>query len=111
MDEPFGALDPVTRAELQREFRGIQQRVGKTVVIVTHDMLEALALADRVAVLDNGVLIACETPENIADSTHPDVRRLLDAVSLPCARDSPGATDACPDSCASGCRIVPSSPA
>jgi osmoprotectant transport system ATP-binding protein len=80
MDEPFGALDPVTRAELQREFRGIQQRVGKTVVIVTHDMLEALALADRVAVLDNGVLIACETPEKIVDSTHPDVRRLLDAV-------------------------------
>jgi osmoprotectant transport system ATP-binding protein len=80
MDEPFGALDPVTRAELQREFRGIQQRLGKTVVIVTHDMLEALALADRVAVLDRGVLIACETPETIVESPHPDVRRLLDAV-------------------------------
>jgi osmoprotectant transport system ATP-binding protein len=80
MDEPFGALDPVTRAELQREFRSIQQRVGKTVVIVTHDMLEALALADRVAVLDQGALIACEPPEAIVESTHPDVRRLLDAV-------------------------------
>src|SRR5215218_5198195 len=80
MDEPFGALDPVTRAELQREFRSIQERVGKTVVIVTHDMLEALSLADRVAVLDRGVLIACEPPQAIVDSPNPDVRRLLDAV-------------------------------
>jgi osmoprotectant transport system ATP-binding protein len=87
MDEPFGALDPLTRAELQHEFRGIQQRVGKTVVIVTHDMLEALALADRVAVLDRGLLIACEPPETIVESEHPDVRRLLDAV-LPHIRAS-----------------------
>ena len=82
MDEPFGALDPVTRAELQREFRSIQQRVGKTVVIVTHDMLEALALADRVAVLDGGVLIACEPPE-----TSSSPRTLTCAgCSTPCCR-------------------------
>ena len=87
MDEPFGALDPVTRAELQGQFRSVQQRVGKTVVIVTHDMLEALALADRVAVLDQGALIACEPPETIVESTNPDVRRLLDAV-LPHIRRS-----------------------
>jgi osmoprotectant transport system ATP-binding protein len=80
MDEPFGALDPVTRAELQREFRRIQQQLRKTVVIVTHDMLEALALADRIAVLDRGALIACEPPETIVGSDNPDVRRLLDAV-------------------------------
>jgi osmoprotectant transport system ATP-binding protein len=80
MDEPFGALDPVTRVELQREFQRIQQQVGKTVVIVTHDMREALTLADRIAVLDRGALIACEPPERIADSDNPDVRRLLDAV-------------------------------
>jgi osmoprotectant transport system ATP-binding protein len=92
MDEPFGALDPVTRAELHGQFRTIQQRVGKTVVIVTHDMLEALALADRVAVLDRGALIACEPPAAIIESTNPDVRRLLDAV-LPHIRpaDKPGA--------------------
>ena len=54
MDEPFGALDPITRAELHREFRRIQQRVRKTVVLVTHDMREAFALADRVGVLDDG---------------------------------------------------------
>ena len=54
MDEPFGSLDPITRAELHREFRRIQQRVRKTVVLVTHDMREAFALADRVGVLDDG---------------------------------------------------------
>jgi len=52
MDEPFGSLDPITRAELHREFRRIQQQVRKTVVLVTHDMREAFALADRVGVLD-----------------------------------------------------------
>ena len=58
MDEPFGALDAVTRAELQGEFRGIQQRLRKTVVLVTHDMREAFALADRIGVLDEGRLVA-----------------------------------------------------
>ena len=53
MDEPFGALDPITRAELHREFRRIQATVRKTVVIVTHDMAEAFALATRVGVLDS----------------------------------------------------------
>ena len=81
MDEPFGALDPVTRAELQREFRASRQRVRKTVIIVTHDMREALALADRVGVLDEGALIACEPPATIVGSARSaDVRRLLDAV-------------------------------
>jgi osmoprotectant transport system ATP-binding protein len=82
MDEPFGALDPVTRVELQRQFQRIQQQLAKTVVIVTHDMREALALADRVAVLDGGALIACETPEAIVSSPRPEVRRLLDAVAV-----------------------------
>ena len=54
MDEPFGALDPVTRVELHAEFRRIQERVKKTVIIVTHDMREAFALADRIGVLDDG---------------------------------------------------------
>ena len=56
MDEPFGALDPVTRAELQEEFRRIQARVRKTVIIVTHDMSEALKLADRLGVIEEGRL-------------------------------------------------------
>jgi osmoprotectant transport system ATP-binding protein len=82
MDEPFGALDPITRAELQREFRGIQSRLKKTVIIVTHDMLEALSLAHRVAVLDDGRLIAFDTSQRIAASEDPRIRQLLDAVTL-----------------------------
>ena len=62
MDEPFGALDPITRAELHAEFRRIQSALRKTVIIVTHDMGEAFALADRVGVLDEGRLIACDRP-------------------------------------------------
>jgi osmoprotectant transport system ATP-binding protein len=81
MDEPFGALDPVTRAELQVEFHRIQARLRKTVIIVTHDMGEALSLGDRLGVLDGGALIACETPDAIVHSQEPRVRRLLDAVS------------------------------
>ena len=80
MDEPFGALDPVTRAELHREFRAIQQRVRKTVVLVTHDMREAFALADRVGVLSDGVLVACDSPAALQASDHPAVRTFLDAA-------------------------------
>jgi osmoprotectant transport system ATP-binding protein len=80
MDEPFGALDPITRAELHGEFRRIQARVRKTVIIVTHDMGEAFALADRIGVLDDGHLVACERPAAIAASRDPQVRRLLDAI-------------------------------
>jgi len=79
MDEPFGALDPLTRAELHGEFRKVQSRLRKTVVVVTHDMGEALALADRVAVIDAGILVACDTAEAMLDSQDPYVRRLLDA--------------------------------
>jgi osmoprotectant transport system ATP-binding protein len=86
MDEPFGALDPITRADLHAEFRRVQTRVGKTVVIVTHDIGEALALADRVAVVEDGLLIADETPAAIVESTDARVRRLLDAVIAPARR-------------------------
>ena len=66
MDEPFGALDPITRSELHAEFRRIQERVRKTIVLVTHDMAEALALASRVGVLSDGSLIALDTPSMVA---------------------------------------------
>jgi osmoprotectant transport system ATP-binding protein len=90
MDEPFGALDPLTRAELHAEFRRIQSRLRKTVIIVTHDMGEAFALADRVGVLEEGKLIANERAATVAASTDPRVRRLLDAV--PAIPREPGAT-------------------
>jgi osmoprotectant transport system ATP-binding protein len=80
MDEPFGALDPLTRAELHREFHRIQDRLRKTVIIVTHDMGEAFALANRVGVIDEGRLIANDRAGAVAASTDPRVRQLLDAV-------------------------------
>jgi osmoprotectant transport system ATP-binding protein len=80
MDEPFGALDPLTRVELHDEFRRIQQRVRKTVIIVTHDMGEAFALGDRIGVLDEGRLVICDRPARVAGCADVRVRRLLDAL-------------------------------
>jgi osmoprotectant transport system ATP-binding protein len=78
MDEPFGALDPITRVELHAEFRRIQDRVKKTVLIVTHDMREAFALARRIGVLDAGQLIAFDTPDRLSKSPDTRVTRLLE---------------------------------
>ena len=80
MDEPFGALDPLTRSELHAEFRRIQRQLRKTVVLVTHDMGEAFALGDRIGVIDEGHLIAFDDPPRIAASSDARVRRLLDAL-------------------------------
>jgi osmoprotectant transport system ATP-binding protein len=80
MDEPFGALDPVTRAELHREFRRIQAEVRKTVVIVTHDMAEAFALATRVGAIDAGVIAQIATPRELVRTTDPRVRPLLEPL-------------------------------
>ena len=80
MDEPFGALDPVTRSEIHREFRRIQDRVRKTVVLVTHDMAEAFALATHVGVLSDGVLAVVGEPSVVAGSTDSRVRPLLEPL-------------------------------
>jgi osmoprotectant transport system ATP-binding protein len=82
MDEPFGALDPVTRRQLQEEFRRIQARLRKTVLLVTHDMAEAMALADRIGVLDKGQLIWAGAAPAIPECQDPRVRRFLDAVTV-----------------------------
>jgi osmoprotectant transport system ATP-binding protein len=79
MDEPFGALDPITRVELQREFRALQQRLGKTVVFVTHDLREALLLGTRVALMESGQLIVTLTPDEFLNSTDPMVAAYVDA--------------------------------
>jgi osmoprotectant transport system ATP-binding protein len=79
MDEPFGALDPVTRVELHAEFKRIQARVQKTVVIVTHDMREAFALATRIGVLDAGELVAFDTPDQLSASADARVKQLLES--------------------------------
>ncbi len=69
MDEPFGALDPITRAGLQEEFRRIQQELQLTVVLVTHDITEAMLMADRIAVMQGGELIQVGTASELLN--HP----------------------------------------
>jgi osmoprotectant transport system ATP-binding protein len=83
MDEPFGSLDPVTRAGLHREFKAIQARLCKTVMLVTHDIGEAFALGDRVGVIEGGRLIAWGLPREISASGDSRVRLFLDALALP----------------------------
>jgi osmoprotectant transport system ATP-binding protein len=83
MDEPFGALDAITRAELQREFQRIQRELRQTALLVTHDMAEAFALGHRVGLLDEGRLIVCDRPDVVQRSGDPRVRRFLDAVPPP----------------------------
>jgi osmoprotectant transport system ATP-binding protein len=82
MDEPFGALDPITRAELQREFLALQQRLQKTVVFVTHDLREALLLGSRVALMEAGKLVAVEPPDQFRDSANPLVAAYVEAFGV-----------------------------
>jgi osmoprotectant transport system ATP-binding protein len=83
MDEPFGALDLITRAELQREFVALQQRLRKTVVFVTHDLREALLLGTRIALMEEGRLVAVETPEEFLASTERLAVAYKDAFGTP----------------------------
>src|SRR5678815_6103239 len=92
MDEPFGALDPITRAELQREFRALQQRLGKTVVFVTHDLREALLLGTRVALMESGQLIVTLKPGEFMNSSDPMVAAYVDAFKTEVA-PAPGGRD------------------
>ena len=71
MDEPFGALDAITRDQLQREFLSLQQRLNKTVVFVTHDLREALRLASRIALMEAGRLVTILSPEDFLRSSDP----------------------------------------
>jgi osmoprotectant transport system ATP-binding protein len=79
MDEPFGALDPITRAELQREFAALQKRLQKTVVFVTHDLREALLLGTRVALMEDGRLVVALTPDEFLKSSDALVAAYVDA--------------------------------
>ncbi len=88
MDEPFGALDPITRAELQHEFLALQQRLHKTVVFVTHDLREALLLGTRIALMEAGRLVAVHTPQEFLHSREPLVAAYLDAFGA--ELDQPG---------------------
>jgi osmoprotectant transport system ATP-binding protein len=79
MDEPFGALDPLTRSQTQREFLALKQRVNKTIVFVTHDLREALLLGTRIALIEEGKLVGVYLPEEFLHSTEPVVRQYVDA--------------------------------
>lgn len=88
MDEPFGALDPITRLEIQREFRHLQQNLGKTVVFVTHDIQEAFVLASRIGLMDTGRLVVLGTPEEFLASPQPEAlafKQCLQGINIPTA--------------------------
>jgi len=77
MDEPFGALDPITRLELQQQFRALQRQLGKTVVFVTHDIQEAFFLGTRIGLMDKGELVILGTKEDFLRSPHPEAQAFI----------------------------------
>ncbi len=80
MDEPFGALDPLTRAELQKEFAALSRRLQKTIVFVTHDVREAFLLASRIGLFKEGRLIELGTPSEFRRSSHPEAKAFLEST-------------------------------
>jgi len=81
LDEPFGALDPITRAELQREFKGLSARLGKAMVFVTHDVREGLLLGTRIGLMQDGRLVFLGDAGEFRRSPHPEVRAFLEAAA------------------------------
>jgi osmoprotectant transport system ATP-binding protein len=77
MDEPFGALDPITRLELQQQFQYLQQQLGKTVVFVTHDIQEAFALGTRIGLMNEGKLVVLGTKKEFLASENPEARAFI----------------------------------
>jgi osmoprotectant transport system ATP-binding protein len=81
LDEPFGALDPITRTELQREFKGLEGRLGKAMVFVTHDVREGLLLGTRIGLMQDGRLVFLGTADEFRRSSHPEVQAFLEAAA------------------------------
>ena len=82
LDEPFGALDPLTRASLQKEFADLARRLEKTAVFVTHDVREALLLGHRIGLMAAGRLLLLETPENFLEATEEHARAYIETLQL-----------------------------
>src|SRR5438132_741254 len=82
LDEPFGALDPLTRASLQREFAEVARRLGKTAIFVTHDVREALLLGTRIGLMAAGRLLLLETPESFLHSSEAHARAYIETLRL-----------------------------
>jgi osmoprotectant transport system ATP-binding protein len=83
MDEPFGALDPLTRAELQREFAALAERLGKTILFVTHDIREAFALATRIGLFKDGRLVVLGPPDEVRRSDDAEARLFVGSLEAP----------------------------
>src|SRR5262249_48647881 len=82
MDEPFGALDPITRADLQQVSLGLSRRVSKTIVLVTHDLREALLLGTRAVLIDAGRVVASASPAEFTKLDQPAVREFIATSEL-----------------------------
>jgi osmoprotectant transport system ATP-binding protein len=80
-DEPFGALDPITRAELQRAFAELSDRLGKTIVFVTHDVREAMRLAHHIVLLGEGGVLFAGAPAALATADHPEAQAFRDSLT------------------------------
>jgi osmoprotectant transport system ATP-binding protein len=83
LDEPFGALDALTRTNLQKEFARLVRELGKTAVFVTHDLHEAMLLGSRIALMDKGRIVLLDEPDEFRRSDIPLVRAYLDTVFVP----------------------------
>ncbi len=83
LDEPFGALDPLTRASLQKQFSELTRKLKKTAILVTHDVREALLLGSRIGLMHQGKLLLLETPENFLKSQEPQALAYIETLSLP----------------------------
>jgi osmoprotectant transport system ATP-binding protein len=80
LDEPFGALDPITRREIQREFKDLQTRLKKTMVFVTHDVREAFTLGTRIGLVQEGTMIFVGPPAELLQSDHPEARAFVQCL-------------------------------
>jgi osmoprotectant transport system ATP-binding protein len=81
LDEPFGALDPITRRDIQQEFRALQERLKKTMVFVTHDVREALLLANRVGLVKDGNMVLLGPPSELLNSNDPEAQAFAACIS------------------------------
>jgi osmoprotectant transport system ATP-binding protein len=88
MDEPFGALDPLTRADLQHEFAALTKRLAKTVLFVTHDVREALLLGTRIGLMYRGRVLLVKRPQDFLASQERHVRSYLDTLEIPALSES-----------------------
>jgi len=82
LDEPFGALDAITRTKLQKEFADLVRSLRKTAVFVTHDLHEAMLLGTRIALMDKGKVVLVDTPANFAKSDLPLAKQYLETIAI-----------------------------